>query len=339
MSALPEATPAPLLGHRWVLDLLGRSLLQRHAAHAYLLIGPPQIGKFTTALAMAQLLLCETSRGCGECRPCRLAARRAHPDLHILEIPPDRKSIPIKDVHEFLHGVALKPLEAMRSVYIIRDAEDLADEGANALLKTLEEPPPDVTLILTAPDPHLLLSTIVSRCQLLTLRPVATEQIADHLVEALAVDPTHADAIARASHGHPGWAILAAQDTALLDARRERTSELLTLLRAGRLERLQEADNLAERWSSHTDEVRDALDVWTDIWRDLWLVQLDLRDRLRNVEQAEELAEVAPRIPAAAIRRALASTLETARILERNANARLALETYLLLLPRVAGGT
>ena len=153
-----------------MIELLARSLQHQHAAHSYLLTGPAHVGKFTTALAMTQLLLCEFSRACGECRHCRHVARQLHPDLSVLEIPADKKSIPLQDVHDFMHGMALRPLEAERKVYIIRGAEDLADEGANALLKTLEEPPPAVTIILTAPDAHQLLPTIVSRCQLLALR-------------------------------------------------------------------------------------------------------------------------------------------------------------------------
>src|SRR2546429_631167 len=107
-----ESSEHALIGHGWVLDLVRRSIVAGHGAHALLLTGQPHVGKFTTALAMAGVLLCEEARGCGSCRHCRLVARRAHPDLRILEIPPDRRSIPIKDVHDFLQGVALRPLEA-----------------------------------------------------------------------------------------------------------------------------------------------------------------------------------------------------------------------------------
>jgi DNA polymerase-3 subunit delta' len=105
-----------------------------------------------------------------------------HPDLRVLERPPDRRSIPLGDVHEFLRGIALRPLEAARKIFIVRGGDDLAEEGANALLKTLEEPPPAVTMIVTAPDAAAVLPTIVSRCQRIALHPVAVAEIADFLV-------------------------------------------------------------------------------------------------------------------------------------------------------------
>jgi DNA polymerase-3 subunit delta' len=326
-----------LVGHGWVLDLLARSLAAGSVPHAHLLVGPEHSGKFATALAMAQLLLCEQGTRCGTCRHCGLAGRQAHPDLRVLEIPSDRKNIPVAEVHEFLRGIALRPLEAARKVYLIRGAEDLAEEGANALLKTIEEPPPTVTIILTAPEPSAVLPTIVSRCQVVRLRPAAHEEIAAHLVERFGLEPERANAVARASKGRPGWAVLAAQDPALLEARETRARELLALLGAGRLERIAQADALAERWSGHADEVRDALDAWMELWRDLLLAQHGSEHRIGNVGLAAEIRNLAQVLAPERVRQALAATLATANALDRNAHARLALETYALRLPRTPG--
>jgi DNA polymerase-3 subunit delta' len=325
-----------LLGHGWALELLRRSLATGRLAHAFLLTGQPHVGKFTTALAMAGVLLCAEGRGCGECRHCRLVTRRSHPDMRVLELPSERRNIPIKDVHEFMQGMALRPLEAERKVYVIRDADDLAEDGANALLKTLEEPPASVTIILTAPDPGALLETIVSRCQLLKLRPAPPDEIAAYLTVAHGVDPARAETIARASGGRPGWAILAAEHPELMEGRRQRATELLTLLGASRLDRLQAADALAGRWSGHADEVREVLEVWTDVWRDVLVAQEGLADRLHAPDLHDEIARVARDLPPDAVRSALEATIHTADALERNANPRLALEGYTLLLPRAS---
>ena len=204
-----------------MLDYLERALPAGATAHAYLLTGPPQVGKFTTALAIARLMLCPTPPACGVCRHCRLAQRRSHPDLRVLERPADRRTIPLRDVHDFMQGLALKPMEAERKVYIVRGAEDLAEEGANALLKTIEEPPPAVTLLLTASSATALLPTIVSRCQVAALRPVPPAEIAAYLAESLGLEADRAETIARVSKGRPGWAILAAQNSDLLDERRQ----------------------------------------------------------------------------------------------------------------------
>lgn len=237
--------------------------------------------------------------------------------------------------------MSLRPLEADRKVYIIRGAEDLAEEGANALLKTLEEPPPAVSIILTAPDASALLPTIVSRCQVLSLHPVAAHDIADHLASVYAVERERAEAIAAASNGCPGWAVLAAQDASLAEERDERAGELLDLLSASRLERMSAADALAERWSGHADEVREALQTWSEVWHDVLMAQAGLDERIRNPSWTGEIQSVAHRVSAAEVQRALAATLEVADALERNAHPRLALEAYTLFLPRstrLAGG-
>src|SRR5581483_3974073 len=107
------------------------------------------------------------------CRPCSLIASDPHPDVRTLVRPRDKKNLGIDEIKELREDVALKPLEARHKVYILREAEDLSEPAANALLKTLEEPPANVVLILTAADASLLLPTVVSRCQHLRLRPLA----------------------------------------------------------------------------------------------------------------------------------------------------------------------
>ncbi|MBM2809276.1 MAG: polymerase delta prime subunit [Chloroflexi bacterium] len=323
-----------LVGHRWAIELIERSRAAGHGAHAYLLTGLPGIGKFTTAMEIAQTLLCASSSACGSCRHCRLAARSVHPDLHLIEVPSERKNIPIKDVHEFLQGIALTPVEAACKVYIIRGAEDLAEEGSNALLKTLEEPPGSVTLLLTAPVTTAVLPTIVSRCQVIALRPVAEAEIAEHLAVEHGIEVGRARAIARASEGRPGWAITAAEHPDVMDERHRRARDLLDLLNQGRLERIRYADGLAEAWGKHTDDVRDTLKAWTEAWRDVLLTQRGLADRVRLIDIWDAVQETALQLSREAVVDALAATLRTADSLDRNANPRLALESYALFLPR-----
>jgi len=231
--------------------------------------------------------------------------------------------------------MALRPIEATRKIYIIRGADNLAEEGANALLKTLEEPPSAVTIFLTAPDPAGLLPTIVSRCQLLTLRPVPAGEIAEHLTTNLGLESSRADTIAHASAGRPGWAVLAAEDGGLAEAHEARVDELLNLLTASRLERISAADALGERWSGHADEVRETLQTWSEAWHDVLMIQSGLGDRVSNQRVAQQMRSIAGRLEATDVQRALASTLEVADALAANAHPRLALEAYVLFLPRL----
>jgi DNA polymerase-3 subunit delta' len=292
------------------------------------------VGKFTTARAIAAVALCERQNACGQCRQCRLLAHGAHPDLRTIEAPPDRRSIPIKDLHELLQGLALRPLEAARKVYILRGAEDLAEDGANALLKSLEEPPPRVTFLLTAPSADVLLPTITSRCQLIALHRVAIEEIARHLMGTHHLEEAEAWRIARASDGLPGWAITAVNHPEIIDARRERLDILLGALSAPNLERLRIADALADRWSAHSDEVRATLEDWAEYWRDAALVRVGLTERTRHADLALHVVETAASCDAATIRKTAASTWRLLDALNHNAHPRLAIETYTLGLPR-----
>ncbi len=321
-----------LLGHQWAVEALIRALATGRATHAYLLTGPAQVGKLTTTLAMAQVLLCETGTGCNDCRSCRLAERWAHPDLRILERPTERRTIPIKDVHEFIQGIALRPLEASRRVLIIDGAHRLSVDGSDALLKNLEEPPPAVTFLLSAPDLAGVLPTIASRCQRVALRRVPERDIEDYLVEHCGVASEQAATIARAAGGCPGWAIQAGQEPEQLERRRRWAAELLHLLSVGTLDRIRYADNLADRWSRDSAAVQAPLEEWLRAWQDLAYAQLEV-PRSRSLLPPSEAAGVAQALDTRAVEEMLRAAVDTLDALEANANPRLALETLLLKLP------
>lgn len=328
-------TPAGLIGHDWAVAFVARSHQGGAAAHAYLVVGPGHVGKFTTALAIARALLCEAYPPCGNCRQCLLVSHEAHPDLRVLEMPEERKTIPLKDVHEFTEGIALRPLEARHKVYIIRNANDLSEEGANALLKTIEEPPPKTVVLLTAPSTSTVPATIVSRCQVLTLRGVGADDIAAHLVERLNVSRDEALTIARASRGRPGWAILAAGDPAIAAAQQQDAADLIRLLGSSRLDRIRYADQLADLWSKQPGDVRATLETWADVWHRVMLRQAHAGSPTEESSVADEVGRAARGLSPASVRGALAATLDVADALTRNANPRLWLETHMLLLPRL----
>ena len=150
------------------------------------------------------------------------------------------------------------------------------------------------------------------------------------------VEAARAEVLARASQGRPGWAILAAEDEDLLKERQQRALDLLELLGASRLDRFHAADRLAERWSGHAEEVRAVLEVWVDVWRDALLLQVGLPKSVRQLDLADQIGAAVRQLGGPAIQAALDATLQTMGALERNANPRLALETYVLLLPSLA---
>jgi DNA polymerase-3 subunit delta' len=202
-----------ILGHDDVLELFRRALARRRLASSFLFAGPEGIGKRTFALKLAQTLLCrerpeEAMDPCGHCPPCQQVIAGTHPDLELVSKPPDKASLPLelfigdKD-HRMrqglCHNIAMKPFLGGRKVAIIDDADSLNPEGANCLLKTLEEPPPRSILILIGTSPAKQLPTIRSRCQLIRFRPLAADVVAE-LLTAQALVEDRGDALRLAAH-------------------------------------------------------------------------------------------------------------------------------------------
>lgn len=189
-------------GYDAVADQFRRALVRGRLASSFLFVGPEGIGKWTFALELAQSLLCqrqaeEALNACGECVGCVQVAARTHPDLELIAKPKDKSFLPLELLigdkeHRMRRGLcrslALKPLMGGRKIAIIDDADFLNAEGANSLLKTLEEPPPRSLLILIATSPAKQLPTIRSRCQLIRFQPLPTETVSELLIAKELVD-------------------------------------------------------------------------------------------------------------------------------------------------------
>ncbi len=154
-----------------VRAFLERAVASGRASHAYLFVGAPGSGKLDAAWALAQALICERG-GCGACDACVRVARHTHPDVRYLA-PESATGYLIGQTRDLIDEVALSPIRAAHKVYIIDRAEQLRANSANALLKTLEEPPDDVTFILLGTSSDTILPTIVSRCQCVPFRMVS----------------------------------------------------------------------------------------------------------------------------------------------------------------------
>lgn len=177
---------AKLSGQKRVKSFLTRAVEGGRAAHAYLFVGAPGSGKLEAAWALAQALLCEDG-GCGACDNCMRAARRTHADVHYYT-PESATGYLISQTRELLEDVALAPIRAKHKVYIIDRAEQMRANTANALLKTIEEPPETVTFILLGTSTDTILPTIVSRCQCVPFRTLPLDESAQTVARATGVD-------------------------------------------------------------------------------------------------------------------------------------------------------
>jgi len=220
--------------------------------HAVLLVGPVSVGKTTLALDFAAGLLCTdpepARRPCRGCRSCRRVAAGNHPDLHRLAPTGPGRQIAIGEpppadpapgtIRHLVGELSLLPVEGGARVAVIEQAERMNEDAQNALLKTLEEPPAGVTIVLCASDEDRLLPTVRSRCARVRLGPVARREVERLLVERGAADPPTAARLARLSAGRPGLALAYALAPEAVVGRDEIARSFLDLLAARRSVRL-----------------------------------------------------------------------------------------------------
>lgn len=334
-----------LIGHEWAVHMLQQALTSGRIGHAYLISGPPNVGKATLALRLAQVLNCETSEiePCGTCRACRRIERGNYPDLRIgglaAQAAAQKPSESVKNrlgidaVREWQADIALRPYEGRRRVFILYDAETLTDQASNALLKTLEEPPLYATLMLIAHGSGDLLATITSRCHSLKLRPVPRAQVTQALIERWNIAPDDARTVAAWSGGRVGWAATVAQSPELLAARAQQLDTLIELPTQPLTERFKWAESAGKLYKGgEKDSVFELLDLWQTWWRDVLLVAAGAPEGVINVDRREELRAFA-RLPLPAIHRVIATINQAGIHIRENVSPQLALEHVVLHLP------
>jgi DNA polymerase-3 subunit delta' len=177
--------------------------------HAWLFTGPPGSGRSTAAACFAAALVCPEG-GCGVCQACRTAPLGGHPDVDMVR--PEGVNYLVKDARALVMTSELSPAKSFWHVMVVEDADRLTDAAVNALLKSIEEPPPHTVWILCAPSVEDVLPTIVSRTRHVALRTPSARDVADLLVERYGVDRAIAAFAARASQGHIGRARALATD-------------------------------------------------------------------------------------------------------------------------------
>jgi DNA polymerase-3 subunit delta' len=328
-----------IVGHEHAIDLLRRALAAQRVRHAYLFTGPEHIGKTLLAQRFAQTLLCTggpdprvaPQSPCGTCLACRKVIHGNHPDLHFISRAPDKQFILIEQVRALQGDSARKTLEGRRNIFIIRGMHEMNVQAANCLLKTLEEPQPDVVLLLTASDPGLLLPTILSRVQQVSLHLLTSARIKEALEQGWEVEPGEAALIAALAAGRMGWAVQAIEDEDLLVERKEQLETLTNLLAANRVERFE----VAQRLSADSDKLRAILELWLLWWRDIVLAAHDSLDLIVNVDMQKLAARQAAQVGPIRAERMVRAILSTIGALEQNVNARVALEVLLLDMPMI----
>ncbi len=202
---------AELIGQEAMVRTLTNAIATGRIAHAFILTGVRGVGKTTTARILARALNCVGPDGqggptidpCGQCDPCRAIAEDRHVD--VLELDAASRA-GVAEMRELTDGVRYKPVAARFKIYIIDEVHMLSKQAFDALLKTLEEPPPDVKFIFATTEVHKVPITVLSRCQRFSLRRVPVELLAEHYakiaaIEGVTAEPAAIGLIARAADG------------------------------------------------------------------------------------------------------------------------------------------
>ena len=328
-------------GHEKAVGALARALDGGRLAHSYIFIGPARVGKTTLALDLARAANClaaDAERPCAACRQCRRVTSGLHPDTRVIGLETARSGrlrslISIDQVREVQRETGLLPYEGRYRVFIFESAEKLSDEAANALLKTLEEPPESVIIALLATHADSVLPTILSRCRRADLRPVSAGAIADFLAARKSVDADSAREIAGMARGRVGWAVDAVEDPSAIERVSDTLDEIEAAIADSLSGRFEYAERLAGRFSNDREGVFGELDLWLGWWRDAMLTGQGKPELVSNVSRRETVSAAAERFSSETIAAAIRTIMRTAHLLERNVSPRLATESMMLGLP------
>jgi DNA polymerase-3 subunit delta' len=331
--------PWNILGHEWAKSILQEHIIQNRLRHAYLFTGPQGVGRRTLGLNFAQAINCPQppvpGESCGNCRTCQHIAKMQHPDLSIIQADKVGGVIKVEQIRELQHNLSLAPYEASYRLALLLRFEEAHTSAANALLKTLEEPPSRVILILTAESQECLPATIVSRCEVLNLRSLPLEEVIQGLQELLKIDEDQARLLAHISNRRPGYAINLSRQAHLMEQRQSWLEDHAAILSATRLERFAYAATLTK--DRDRDQVRENLQmhiqVWLSYWRDVLMCKIGPTVPFINLDHAEEIELLASQLELEQIHCTIRALERTQQLVSLNINLQLAVENLMLEIP------
>lgn len=317
-----------ITGHARLLDLIGRAAVRGTLPPSLIFAGPDGVGKRLAAVALAQLLNCPSpvdaggEDACGQCPACRRIARGIYADVLTIE-PGDTGSIKIDQVREAIERAAYRPFEGRRRVVIVDDADAMVAEAQNALLKTLEEPPPASTFVLVTSRPDLLLPTVRSRCQRLRFGRLAPADVAAVLVRSHGYAPADAHAAAAISDGSIGRALEEGSEE-FVEARDAAARLLQTVAGSSDVRRRLDGAKALGAGASDRDDLARRLQALSSMLRDLGVLitRADER-RLANADLTQLLRGLLRSFDGDRALRAFSAVDRALAALDRNASPKI----------------
>lgn len=312
--------------------------------HAYVLSGAAHSGKLVSATEFGAALLCPNAGDdavpCHACPICRRIDRGVFPDLSVFDLNTQSTfdknqsknlALNISTVRRITSEVSLRPSEATWKVVIVNDVETMQETAQEAFLKTLEEPPSYVVIMLLTTDADLLLPTILSRCVTLRMQTPSILTVEQALREA-GVDPKRAHRIALLSDGLMGWAFLAADDASMVEERAALRAQARNWIASDPYHRLVTATLLADGFAKDREMVFAELMAVQRGWRDV----LHVIERVDPENQPDDVRSIGPDLSSASVAACLRAIDTCVADLEANVRPRLALQAMVSAWPAVS---
>jgi len=326
-----------ILGHEWAVDLLSKQLAGNRVRHAYLVSGPEGVGRKLLAIRLAQALNCpdppQPGRPCLVCSTCTRLENLQHPDMVVVQAEEGSKGLKVEQVREVQHNLALSPYEAKYRIALFINFQNAHPSVPNAMLKTLEEPPERVIIILTVDDPDNLLPTITSRCEIIRLRPLSPKMVEDGLQKSWGIPAEQARLLANISGGLPMLALGMNEDPEMLENRNQWLEDFCNLLSASRVDKFSYVSRVARE---NKDSIPEGIQNWISLWRDVVFSVSETSVPLVNTDWESQVERIAEKIDLEKAFHTLALMEKTLhRIEHSNINMQLALEAMLLEFPHL----
>lgn len=318
-----------IIGQEQIKEHLQNALSTGKVSHAYIINGERFSGKEYIAKIFTMALQCERDgiEPCQECHSCRQALSDNQPD--IIRVTHEKPgSIGVDDIRAQINGdITIKPYSSPRKIYIVNEAEKMTVQAQNALLKTLEEPPAYAVILLLTSNVNAFLPTILSRCVVLNMKPVADEKVKKYLMEELQVPDYKADVCVAFARGNVGKA----KQLASSEDFEKVKEEALALLKYVQDMDVTEMIAAIRKISEYKLDVNDYMDILTIWYRDVLLFKatgdanhLVFREELSNIRR------VAGRTSYEGIEKVIRSLEKAKSRLDANVNFDLAMELLLM---------
>jgi DNA polymerase-3 subunit delta' len=322
-----------LVGHEWAENLLKEHILNNEVRHAYLFTGARGTGRRSLAIEFACAVNClqppALGESCGNCRMCRQIQKMQQADLSVIQAEEGNSMIKVEQVRNLERSLSLSPYEAKYRVALLLDFQQANSNAQNALLKTLEEAPQKVILLLTADSAENLLPTISSRCEILRLRPTSVTNLEEVLRSRRNLDPEKAGFYAHLANGRVGTALQYAEHPEVLENRKAMLDDFERLLGSSLRERFAYSESLAR----NRDGVKGVLQTWFTYARDLMMICNGSENAVTNIDRKVELCGLAAKITQAEALQIVKAVDDAMAALEANGHMRLLTDVLFVDLP------